>query len=459
VRREGARLVTAAVLLAVAAWPLPVPAQPGPATRWQGFYGSAPLDRTAAQTTPDIRTILEQDIPRVLTGEERARLSGVRIEFPREDAAHPMNFYSQLSTRRIFFPVSSLRFLRDVVAAYSWLSAKGYDLQPITDYLCMIKYQWPARLRSAPHTPLEALGVPATALDDQVVMARFQQLFDTMIAFVLGHELGHLYHQHAGYEAVSPEVAQQQEQEADAFALAIAQRLGEAPVGAPLFFHILTHLEPFAGDPDFREDRANRTHPLSPQRIEAIAAHMERNADRFAARPGGAPRVTFIARQLRQVARILSDPGAQEALRRIGLSATPQMLRPRRLGELPPLPGEGAPLTGQFSGTFTGKWLNAKGTDLDVKMVLTRQGDSVSGSYTLFTVDGAGRWHPYGSSAVTLTGTAREGTLEYEWKWGTDYFGRGRLRAIEGGRIVTGTWGYTRAAEGAGTWQLRRAEP
>jgi hypothetical protein len=48
--------------------------------------------------------------------------------------------------------------------------------------------------------------------------------------------------------------------------------------------------------------------------------------------------------------------------------------------------------------------------------------------------------------------------MEYEWKWGTDYFGRGRLRAQEGGRVLTGTWGYTRAAEGAGTWQLRRVE-
>ena len=452
----GPRLVLAgALLLALAAWPVASPAQTG---RWQGFYSPAPLDRTASQTTPDIRAILEQDIPRALTMEERVRLAGVRIEFPREDGSHPANFYSEPAAKRILFPVSSLRFLRDVAVAYAWLGVKGFDLQPVTDYLCMVKYQWPGRLRAAVHTPPETLGVPPNALDDAAAAARFQQIFGTMIVFVLGHELGHIYHQHGSYAALSPEQARRQEQEADAFALAIAQRIGEAPVGASLFFHVMAHLEPFAGDPDFREDRANRTHPLSSQRIEAIAGHIEKNAERFAGRPGGAMRAAFVARELRQVARVLGDEGAQEALRRIGLSATPEMLRPRPPGELPRLAGEGQAPAGLFSGTFTGKWLDAKGTDLDVKMVLVREGDSVTGSYTLFTVDSAGRRHTHGSSALTLAGKVREGVLEYEWKWGSDYFGRGRLIAREGGRALTGTWGYTRAAEGAGTWQLRRGD-
>jgi len=451
----GLRLAMAGALLTLAAWPNAAPAQTG---RWQGFYRDGPLDRTASQTTPDIRTILEQDIPRVLTMEERGRLAGVTIQFPREDGEHPANFYSLPSARRIVFPVSSLRFLRDMVAAYAWLSVKGFDLQPVTDYLCLIKYQWPGRLSGAAHTPLEALGPPANALDDPPVMGRFQQLFGTMIVFILGHELGHIYHQHGSYRDVSLETARRQEQEADAFALAIAQRLGEAPVGASLFFHIMAHLEPFAGDPDFRRDQANRTHPLSSQRIEAIAAHMERNAQRFAARPGGALRAALVAKELRTVAQILADEGTQQALRRIGLSATLDLLRPRRAGELPRLPGEGQARGGLFSGTFTGKWLDARGTDLDVRMVLVREGDAVTGTYTLFTVDGAGRRHTHGSSALVMTGTVREGTLEYEWRWGTDHFGRGRLRAQDAGRVLTGTWGYTRAPEGAGTWQLLRED-
>src|SRR5262249_53918417 len=108
--------------------------------------------------------------------------------------------------------------------------------------------------------------------------------------------------------------------------------------------------------------------------------------------------------------------------------------------------------------SFTGKWIDAKGTDLDVKMVLVRDGDNVTGTYTLFTVDGAGRRQSHGSSALTMTGTVREGSLDYEWKWGTDYFGRGRLRAEDGGRVRPGPGGYPRPGEGAGGGQRPRED-
>lgn len=313
-------------------------AQPGQPGRWQGFYDRAPLDRTESQTTPDIRAILEQDIPRTLTAEERVRLAGVRIEFPREDATYPAGFYSDWTTKRIVFPVSSLRFLRDVFAAYAWLSVNTFDLQSVTDYLCMIKYQWPDGLRGVAHTPVEALGVPTTALDDSKVGARFQQLFGTAIVFILGHELGHIYHQHPAYDRISPEQARRQEQEADSFALAIAQRIGEAPIGAALYFHVVAHLETFAGDSDFRTNRANRTHPLSSSRIEAIADHIQRNAGRFASRPGDSTLAVAIAGELRTVARVLSDEDVQRALRQIGRSATPATLRPRRIRALASFP-------------------------------------------------------------------------------------------------------------------------
>jgi hypothetical protein len=442
----------AIVVAAAVLWAAPVSAE----TRWLNFYGAAPLDHTARATTPDIRSILQEDLPRLFVGDERARLGGVTIQFPREDGAHPANFYSIPSARRIVVPVSSLRFLRDVVASYAWLSVQGYDLQPVTDYLGLIKYQWPARLQGVPHTPMEVLGVPANALDDRRVASRFQQLFGTMVVFVLGHELGHIYHQHGAYAAVSPDAARRQEQEADAFALSLAQRLGEAPVGTPLFFHVMAHLESFAGDPDFRQDRANRTHPLSTSRLEAVAAHMERNADRFAARAGGARAVTTIAQELRKVATILADESTQQALRRIGLSASVESLTPRRVGDLPRLPGEESAPPGIFSGRFVGKWTDAKGNDLDVRMVLVRQGEAVNGAYVLFTTDGTGRRHAHGSGALTMKGTLRDGVLDYEWTWGPDYFGRGRLRAEDGGHVMSGTWGYTRAPEGAGTWQLKR---
>jgi len=170
------------------------------ATRWKGFNSEAALDRTARQTAPDIRTILEDDLPRVLTSEERAKLSDVRIEFPREDSSHPMNFSSNWRDKRITAPVSSLRFLRDMVVAYAWLSAKGYDLQSVTDYLCMIKYQWPDRLRGDP--ALQFLDLVALELDDLsgvdvdhvVVVFAAIEFVDGVPAFeiVLEHQSGRL---------------------------------------------------------------------------------------------------------------------------------------------------------------------------------------------------------------------------------------------------------------------------
>lgn len=152
---------------------------------------------------------------------------------------------------------------------------------------------------------------------------------------------------------------------------------------------------------------------------------------------------------------ILGDEGVQNALRRIGLSATMETLQPRRPGELPRLFSENATPAGVFRGAFVGKWFDAKGTDLDVKMVLTLKGNTVEGSYTLGTVDDKGQYHTHGSGVIMMAGMVREGVLEYEWRWGEDYFGKGKLYPEPDGRLV-GTWGYTRKATGGGTWLLTR---
>jgi hypothetical protein len=47
--------------------------------------------------------------------------------------------------------------------------------------------------------------------------------------------------------------------------------------------------------------------------------------------------------------------------------------------------------------------------------------------------------------------------LSFNWKWGTQYFGKGVLKHNASSGKLTGTWGYTQAATGAGTWELDRA--
>ncbi|MEB4591932.1 M48 family metalloprotease [Candidatus Thiothrix sp. Deng01] len=425
-----------------------------PKNSWEGFYDKTALEQTSRRSTPDIQTILMEDIPSILTTQQRNLLSGVRIEFPQLPLlgkktsvnTTPVNAYSLSKEKRVILPVFSIRFLRDIAIAYAWLNTKGYGLQTITDYLCMVKYQWPDQLRDVSHTPLEALGIPANALDDPVVKASFQRLFNSMIVFILGHELGHIYHQHAGYDASSTAESKRQEQDADAFALEIMRQMGAVPTGASVYFLVTAHFEPFVGDQDFNKMQANRTHPLNPERIKAIAESIKQNAGRFAA--GSAqPKQALSAletasSELTTVSQLLGDQGVQASLRKIGLSTHVDMLQPRRLGELATLPGETSAAAAIFSGIFTGQWIDAKAVGLDTKMVLTRNGDTVTGTYTV------------GLGSATLEGKVHGDDLEYTWRWGEDYFGQGKLTSQHQGKTLTGTWGYTKASTGGGTWRL-----
>ena len=119
----------------------------------------------------------------------------------------------------------------------------------------------------------------------------------------------------------------------------------------------------------------------------------------------------------------------QELIRQKGLSAKPELPGPASpAGASPPLrrPREGpiCPL-----GNYRGKWLNTKGTDFDVEMGLTRQGDVVRGSYN------------FGVGNATIEGTVSNNTLFYNWKWGTESYGKGVLKPDASGRELVGTCG------------------
>ncbi len=71
-------------------------------------------------------------------------------------------------------------------------------------------------------------------------------------------------------------------------------------------------------------------------------------------------------------------------------------------------------------------------------MVLTREGQIVRGTYD------------FGLGTVELDGTVDGDHLNYAWRWGSEYFGRGRLVNGAGGELE-GTWGYTQRSDGGGT--------
>ncbi len=81
---------------------------------------------------------------------------------------------------------------------------------------------------------------------------------------------------------------------------------------------------------------------------------------------------------------------------------------------------------------------DAKGVALDFRMRLRRQG-----------IDGARhlrvrQWEPPSWKARVAADQ-----LDYAWRWGTEYFGRGKMNSLANGALQ-GTWGYP-PLEGGGT--------
>lgn len=418
----------------------------GEQKRWAGFYDQKTLVYWQGQIPPGVEENFREVVWPKLTSEEKRALGQVTLDFPVEEPKHPMNFYAVTrgGKQTITLPISSMRFFGDIALAYAWLNESGYSIDPVTDYLAMLKYQWPDGLVGRQYRPLDALGVPKNATANPRVERQFQRIFGTAIVFVLGHELGHLYHQHK--MNVSPEHSRQQEEEADRFAMQIMRRVGDAPVGIMQFFSVLAHFAPYTSDPDYPARRATATHPVSSSRLQAVAAGIETNAADFSRTGTSTETLVKIAGEVRKFANIFDSEGVQDLIRSKGLSVKPEQLGPRKPGAVAAAPDVAGLTTMPFSGLYRGKWLDTKGTDLDVEMILTRQGDVVRG-----------RYH-FDAGTVTIEGFVSDNTLFYNWRWGTEYFGKGVLKPDVSSHELIGTWGYTRAESGAGTWKLRRAE-
>lgn len=414
------------------------------AADWRGFYEESVLRHWQKEMPPGIRENFEEVIWPKLTPKEKAAAGAVELKFPLELQDSLLNFYALWGGGKssITLPISSLRFYGDIALAYAWLNRNGRSLDPVTEYLGMVKYQWPDKLKGTACRPLEALGIPASARDDESVQRVFQRAFGQAVVFILGHELGHLVSKHPRYDTITPEQAQKNEAEADAFALEIMRRIGEPPLGMVLYFTVRAHLE----SPEIRDGKvvnySGSTHPLTSDRLRAIAAGIVENAAAFSRTSTDAAKTTAalksVADKLKEIANGLDDAGVQALLRQKGQTATPGTLRPQGR--------DAAVHTGAkpFDGPYAGEWIDAKGTSLPVEVTFIRNGDSLTGTYSF----GAGK-------ATIKSGIVQGNQLHYNWTWGVDYFGKGVLTLESDGQLA-GTWGYTKAEHGGGTWKLRR---
>jgi hypothetical protein len=403
-------------------------AQCPPPHDWRGFYPPALLDRTARLTAPDLQSNFDQFMLPRLTDQQRRALAGVSLDFSqREDPTHPLNFYAARGGK-IVLPLSSVRLVTDLTLAIAWLNRHRLPERKVFDYAAMLAYRGPAP-DGVRALPLVALGVPENATSEAEVGDLFQKLLIDTTIFIMAHEMGHLFHNH--HPNVSAAQSRLQESEADAFAVELMGRMGAPPVGISYYFTMAT---PF-------ECPARSTHPLTGERVNRLAATLRDNAALFV-RDKPSPQheqqlIETIARELEVLARLLDDPDIRESTRLIGQSSkVADFAGASASSAVPRAPPPGT-VRQAFDGSYVGKWADATAA-LDFRMTLRRQGQIVRGNYE------------FGMGAAELEGTVTGDQLDFAWRWGNDYFGRGRMKSLANGQLQ-GTWGHALRFEGGGT--------
>lgn len=445
------QLVTVAAFLALA------PAALAQQSAIDTLYDDRTLQYWGPRYEKGLRDNFDNVILPYLSEAERSQLAEVRIEVPwRVPGQEPFAFFTSGPPWTVTMSAASIKFFDDLCVAQAWLNSNGYSLETASEYVTMLKYRTPQSLGGAYPAVLDALQIPADALDDQRVFNTATRLFDEAIFFILVHELGHALYEHPGYgPGVTRAEARANESAADDFALDMMRRVGAEPTSMAFFFvaaaHYLQGRGDFGSEAAYQGFLADATHPLTAERLHALASSLEGSADRFAQDEGDVAasraRILGTAAQLHQVAEILGDPGVQGLIAQKGRSTTPEMLAPRRPGELPNLAasgpsdaGTGAPFHGTYEGAFS------DGTaSLPMKTVLRRQGDEVMGEYY------------YGGGAGRIVGLVQDRVLYYQWLEG-GASGYGYLIAAEDGRSVEGRWGHGESMDDGGTWSGARAE-
>ena len=308
------------------------------------MYSEAKLAREQARFESRFEEMYTKWIWPKLSAQEKRKLKNVRFDYPLigEVTGGPMDYYAGPGadgTPTVTMPIFSLLFLEDLATAYAWLYIRGYSLETIDEYVTMLNYKQPSDFpgRRLP-SPLEALQIPDDALKDETVDRLSLRFRNSAYAFLLGHELGHIFYGHRGYNGVSMAHARSNETEADRFAIDLMARTETIPMGAVLFFQALVYYMPSKGK--FFAERANAserdwerylqrkmTHPLTANRLLQITMGLYNSARRYGA---DQTIVRSMAAALEKVVAILEDEDLQGCMAVVGHRSVVSDLAPRR---------------------------------------------------------------------------------------------------------------------------------
>ena len=277
------------------------------------LYTTSELQEIGGHYAPNLRGMWDEDFLAQVTRDERLRTGSVTLNLPLTGKArYPLEFYSSPAQRQVFLPIASVKFIDDMAVAFAYYNAMGCDQGIVSDYAAVLRF----RPQDAKGPPLETLGVPRTVLQDPKIDDGAQKILKSIIFFVSAHEYAHVMYRHKDDNTITAQQAQQQEVQADAFALEVMRRIGVAPLALVYFFLISTRLEASPGDfasPAEYENyvRNQATHPVSALRILKIADYIQDNTDAFA-RLQPNPQLTKtslqqLVPQLREIGNTLDD--------------------------------------------------------------------------------------------------------------------------------------------------------
>lgn len=449
------KVIKAAVLfLFVAGW-----AGQAAASYMQSIYPTDVLAYWKTRYEKNIRLNIDDPVLTNLTPAERQAIGRFSVVFPliATDQDSLINFYAMINPRSIILPILSVKFFDDLAIASAWLLFNNRSQETLYNYMSLLKYQ--AAGEDADNrfpAPLEALHIPANALNDSRVDSLSQKILKSALVFIICHELGHLRYHHQGYD-IPLNKARKNELQADEFAMEVMRRIGVLPLGITNFFmaalYLTAHRGDFASDKEWELYlREKSTHPLSSERMKRLSIQLKKNAYDYARLEPDINKtilqVNYAAGQLEEIAQILDDKKIMGAIAHIGRTTTLASLAPRPEGHI------GGYYSGDstkknsprkvFAGVYKGSFTmgqNPGGVAISVK--LRRNGNRVTGSYV------------YGLGNGKIIGTVDGNRLYFQWQEGQDY-GKGVFQADPSGDSFSGTWGYAESTDNGGKWTGKR---
>jgi hypothetical protein len=405
------------------------------------LYPQEKLQADAARWSEQIQAEYQETILPQLTGEELNTLGAVKIEVPLTGPnGDAFSFYTD-NRGTIYLPALSLRFFSDLCVANAWLNAHGYDGTAVRDYVGVLFREAAASPRAPLPPVFRTLGVPDNARDESGVSNRADRNFANTVVFLLAHELGHVLKKHRTdlRDAVEK---RKQEIEADAFAIEMMRRIGQVPVGSEFWFDVehSGHVAPrkFDTEADWQKYLSGLDHPVTTERLNALAAAIEKAPDSFARNQTNQALWTERSKMMAQYLRLAApqwttNPVAHRAeyerVEGLHISA----LKPRKAALTVP----GSANEPEFNGLFAVQRTAADGGQDKVDLLLMRMGQDVIGGYSNGKIDGF------------VQGEVRDGVLHFTWRQGN---ANGKGIAKVDGETLRGSWGIGEAEQGEGEW-------